>query len=231
MCWKKKREDMVGGPSFVFTRKAVVNENLIRDSTNWCKVIAGFDASQRYPCSMCQALPTGLCTRWELDSECGKFEPRQNKTRSFENMVMSYFQRVRAQCKVGSFYMTGTLKEIDAYAVDGFCGNCNTVFEAMGCYYHFCPCQESRPSLTEGEIQRGIKKRELDELRKQYVQEKGYNVMEMCECDRWKLLKSENIVKKDLRESFPYKMRLREERFLENIKNGRLFRFVKVIVK
>ena len=29
-------------------------------------------------------------------------------------------------------------------------------------------------------------KKELDELRKQYNQEKGYNVLQIYECDRWK---------------------------------------------
>ena len=64
-------------------------------------------------------------------------------------MVMSYFHRVRPQCKVESFDTTGTQNKNDAYNVDSFCGHCNTVFEAMGCYYHYCPCQEARPSLTE----------------------------------------------------------------------------------
>ena len=53
----------------------------------------------------------------------------------------------------------------------------------MGCSYVFCPRQEARPSLTEEKIQRGIKKRELDELPKQYIQENGYSVIEMFECD------------------------------------------------
>ena len=48
-----------------------------------------------------------------------------------------------------------------------------TVFEAMGCYFHFCPCQEARTSLTHDEIKRGTKTREMDELRKDYNREKG----------------------------------------------------------
>ena len=62
---EKIREDMVGGPSFVFTRKAVVDETFIRKSTNLCKSIVGIDASQLYPYSMCQPMPTGLYTRYE----------------------------------------------------------------------------------------------------------------------------------------------------------------------
>ena len=113
-----------------------------------------------------------------------------------------------------------------AYAVHGFCGHCYTVFKAMGCYYHYCPFQEARPCLTEVEFQRSTKKRELDELRKQYLQENGYSVIEMYECDWWKMCETDYIVKHHLRESFPSKMALREEKLLENIKSGTLFRYV-----
>ena len=47
------REHMVGGPSIVFTLKAVVDETFIRRSSNLCKSIVGIDASQLYPYSMC----------------------------------------------------------------------------------------------------------------------------------------------------------------------------------
>ena len=86
-------EDVVGCPSIVFTRKAVVDETFIRKSTNLCKSILGIDVSQLYPYPMCQPMPVGLCTRWDFDSETSRFIPRQNKTRSFESMVMSYLQR------------------------------------------------------------------------------------------------------------------------------------------
>ena len=57
---EKIREDVVGGPSIVFTRKAIVDETFIRKSTNICKSIVGIDASQLYPYWMCQPMPTGL---------------------------------------------------------------------------------------------------------------------------------------------------------------------------
>ena len=86
---QKIREDMVGGPSIVFTREAVVDETFIRDSVNIRKSIVGIDASQQYPYSMCQPMPTGLYTRWDYDTESKRFKPQQNKSRNFENMVMS----------------------------------------------------------------------------------------------------------------------------------------------
>ena len=42
---EKIRGNVVGGPSIVFTRKAVVDETFIRKSTNICKSIVGIDAS------------------------------------------------------------------------------------------------------------------------------------------------------------------------------------------
>ena len=145
---EKIRKDVVGGPSMVFTRKAVVDETFIRKSANIFKSIVGIDASQLYPYSMCQPMPTGLYSRWALDSETSRITPRQNKTRSFEIMVMSYFQRTRSECEIESFFTTGRQKKIDCFSVDWFCFHCNTVFEAMGCFHHFCPCQELRLSLS-----------------------------------------------------------------------------------
>ena len=104
---EKIRSEMTGGPSIVFTRKAVVDETFIRRSNYVCKTIVGIDASQLYPFSMCQAMPTGLYTRWEFDTNLQKFKARQNKIRKFENMVMSFYQANRPECTIESIYTTG----------------------------------------------------------------------------------------------------------------------------
>ena len=70
---EKIAEDVVGGPSIVFTRKTVVDETFIRKSANIRKSIVGIDASQLYPYSMCQPMPIGLYTRWDFDSETSRF--------------------------------------------------------------------------------------------------------------------------------------------------------------
>ena len=100
---------------------------------------------------MCQPMPTGLYTRWNSYSESQKFMPRQKKKRSFENMVLSYFQQTRPECNIESNVTTGRQKKIDCFSVDRFCNHCDTFIEAMGCYFHYCPCQEARPSLTDNE--------------------------------------------------------------------------------
>ena len=96
----------------------------------------------------------------------------------------------------------------------------------MGCFYHFCPCQELRPSLTEEDIQCGSKKKELDALRRHYIQEKGFKVIAMWECEWWRLYKTTNTVKQHIREHFPYRRSFAAEQLLEEIKEGKLFGYL-----
>ena len=222
----KIREDMTGGPSIVFTRKAIVDQTYIRNTENICKSIVGIDASQLYPFSMCQEMPTGLYTRWEFDSDSQKFKARQNKSRKFENMVMSYLQSQRPNCTIESYYTTGTQKKIDCFNVDGFCAHCKTIFEAMGCYFHFCACQEARASMSEEETQKGLKKREYDELRRDYLRNKGYKVVEIWECNWWETVKGDESVKIHVRNNFPFKLPLTQESLLTKIREDKLFGYV-----
>ena len=101
---EKAPKDISSGPSLVFTRQAVVDETFIRNSSNICKSIVGIDASQLYPFSMCEEMPTGLYTRWEFDTEMQRFKDRRNPTRNFNNMVKHVFlSRNKTRIKLVSF--------------------------------------------------------------------------------------------------------------------------------
>ena len=90
-------------------------------------------------------------------------------------MVLSYFQQSRPECKIESNVTTGRQKKIDCFSVDRICYHCNTVFEAMGCYYHYYPCQEARPLSNRFRHWDGSeKRRQQDEMRRDYIQQKGY---------------------------------------------------------
>ena len=103
---------MLGGPSKMFTRKAVGGETFIRDSLNVCKSIVGIDGSQLYPYSMCQDMPTGLYTRWDFDSDMQKFKAIHNRSCNFGNMVMSYYQETRPEYRIESFQTSGNKKKL-----------------------------------------------------------------------------------------------------------------------
>ena len=136
----------------VFTPEAVVDETFSREPTNIRNSTVGIHASQVYPYSMCPPIPTVLYTRRGLDSETSRLTLRQNKTRSFENMVKSHFQRTKPKCKTEGSFTTSRQKKNDSNSVDGFFSHCSFVFEAMACSYHLCPRQEVPASLTEVDV-------------------------------------------------------------------------------
>ena len=63
-------------------------------------------------------------------------------------------------------------------------------------------------------------------MRRHYIQEKGFKVIEMWECECWRLYKTTNTVKQHFRERFPYRRSLSAEQLLEEIKKGKLFGYV-----
>ena len=127
------------------------------------------------------------------------------KLRSFENMVLSYFQQLCPDSRIESNVTGGRQKKIDYFSVDGVFNHCNTVSEAMGCYYHSCPCQESRPSLSDKDFERGVKKREQDETRRDYIRQKELPIVEMWECEWWSRSETDASVGSHFREDFPHK--------------------------
>ena len=66
----------------------------------------------------------------------------------------------------------------------------------MCCYFHYCPCQEARPSLADNEIMKRIRKKEQDQTRKEYIPQKGYKIIEMWECEWWSLYADESTSQK-----------------------------------
>ena len=176
---------------------------------------------------MCQPKPSGLYTRWEYDSETERFTARQNKSRSFENMVLSCFQQSRPDCEIESNMTTGRQKKTDCFSVDVICYHCNTVFEAMGSNYHYCACEEARSSLVDTDFERRVKKRQQDEMRRDYIQQKCYQTVYMWECEWWSLYKTDAPVKSHLRKKFPYRRPLSEEGLMQRIIDGRLFGYVR----
>ena len=176
-------------------------------------------------------MTTKMYTRHEFDAGLQRFKPRRNRSGSLETMVMSYFQRLRPDCKIEKFHITGTQNEIDCLNADGFCGHCNTVFEADGNFYHYRTYHEVRPALSEEVIQGGTKTGEMDEIRKQYIADKDSSVVELWECQRWDVYKTDVSVKEHLRESFPYRRLLCEDQSLNKTKSGRLFGYVQCDLK
>ena len=73
----------------------------------------------------------------------------------------------------------------------------------MWCLYHYCPCQEARRSLTDTDNEREVKKRQQDEMRRDYIQQMGYQIDEMWKCDIWSSIKLMHQSKFNSEKTFP----------------------------
>ena len=80
--------------------------------------------------------------------------------------------------------------------------------------------------FSQEDIKRGSRRRELDELRRGYIQEKGFTVIQLWEFEWWRLYKTTTNVKLHIREIFPYRRSLTKQQLLEGIKKGNLFGYV-----
>ena len=133
---EKIHEDMVGGPSVVFKKETVLDETFHRDSTNWCKSVVANHASQLYTFSMCQAMPISLYTRWKLVSESANLNRAKTTRRALKNWSCHTFSEsdhtVKGIVSIRQVYRKKLLHTVLM---------ANTVFEAVGCYFHYCPCQ------------------------------------------------------------------------------------------
>jgi len=76
----------------------------------------------------------------------------------------------------------GPEQSVGPYKVDGMYGN--TVFEFNGCYWHGCKqCMKNRTHMTAGQILTAQQAYERTIDRSSYIQQCGYVVEEIWECE------------------------------------------------
>ena len=63
----------------------------------------------------------------------------------------------------------------------------------------------------------------MDELRREYIKERGYKIQEMWECEWWNHFKTDSSIKNHVKTNFSYKRPLSTDSLLEKTKNRSLF--------
>ena len=187
---EKIREYVTVGPSFVFTRNVLFDETIIRKLLNICKSIVGIDASQLYS-SQCVNICPQVCTRdGSLTPICRILKLDIIELTTLRPLLCFLTRKQDQYVKLKAFLRLENRRKIDCFNVDGYCDHPKTVFAAMRWYYHFYSFEEARPSVTDQDIERGNKKREMDDMRRESIKEIGYKVEEM-----WKSVTGEKVSK------------------------------------
>ena len=127
-------------------------------------------------------MSTGLSIRHETDEVLQGFKHKEYNIRTVENMILSYFQRVRPECAIESFYTTEIQKKwIDA-VLKVFA---RIQIQCLGCfspYHQFYFCIEAQPPLTKEDTTERGKKEKLDTNRKLYFEDKINDFVERRDC-------------------------------------------------
>ena len=132
-------------------------------------------------------------------------DSRLDRTKHALSKIWSFliFNQLVRIARLKAMWKLADKRRLTASVLMVFCSQFYTVFEAISCFFHYCLCQEARPSLTDNEIMRRTKKREQDQMRKEYIQQKGYKTFEMWECKWWELNRIDPTVKKSSSSNFP----------------------------
>ena len=95
----------------------------------------------------------------------------------------------------------------------------------MGCYTYLCSFQDTRPSLSEQDIERGNKKPEMDELSREYMKGRVYKNQEMWECEVLVVGAFQNrfFSQESRQDKMSLKRPLSTDSFLERIKKKSFF--------
>ena len=90
----------------------------------------------------------------------------------------------------------------------------------------FCPFQGSRASLLEEEMQRGISKREHDVLRRDYLSNKSYNIVEIWVCSWWESVREEEVFRNHAKKIFTFKLAMNQESLSDKVGDEKIVRYV-----
>ena len=80
---------------------------------------------------------------------CQKSDHQLNQARTFENLVITFFQRIRPECQMDSFYTTGTQKNMKCSRRYGLCACWNAMIEGLVFFNFYCSSHEAQLLLEK----------------------------------------------------------------------------------
>ena len=181
------KNNIVGGPSIIFNRYHEQDKTFIRNGTKPCKKIWGADANALYLWALAQKMPCGYYVRRK------KVEDFKRRG-CFNKWSIEWLDFVahRDGLNIVHAHNQGEHR-IGRYPVDGFDLQSNTVFEFQGCYWHGHRCTMNTHTFNE---RCGVPMEVLFERtgqKVQYLEERGFKVVQMWECGYRELRKTEEL--------------------------------------
>ena len=239
------RQQLVGGPSIVFSRYKEKGQSTIRGGKP-VDTLEGYDANALYLWAISQTMPTGhpVIRRKEtnfIPCRTGKFGLLAREWLEWEQKTTK--RRIDHQFNVGE-------KRLGSrnIPVDGWDPVNHTAYQFHGCRFHGCPrCSVPHPFKPDATPEELFEK--TQEITRYLRETLGVTVIEVWECEWQARKKSNPLIGKYLKTIFKYNYRspFKEQKnnnnnkqkktkiddgdVVEAVKNGRLFGLVRCDVE
>ncbi len=227
------KEWNVGGPSIVFHRyqeggETKINEHIYGYEAKMCESVVGWDANALYLACLMEAMPTGHGIRRRAEED---FIPRQ--TDVFGKMAAEWlnWEAYKQNVKITHKY-NGKEKQIGKrrLRVDGYYASTLTCYQFQGCYWHGHQCDEVKDEVNKKNGKTMAQLREETREKSEYLQQCGYNLVEMYECEwkeeKRKSLKLQQFIASTQRSHTTVRKSMTQEEILNAVKEGKMFGLV-----
>lgn len=224
------KKNIIGGPSIIFNRFSKIGFTNIRHNIiKPCGRIVGYDANALYLWALNQVMPTGTYVR-RLNENEFRPEARDHFVSAYHWMDwLSQTTKHRIKHKLNY----GLEKRVGPYPVDGFCSSTSTIFQFHDCYHHGHDCEITKRVRNEKWRQNRADKYKNSLRTNQYIQERGYRLNQIWECEFRNLKTSSKSLQNLINKKSPpffrhYKRKVSESEILEAVYDGRLFGMIEV---
>ena len=188
--YKTLRSQLTGGLSFIFCCLAISGETKIRsheiENPKTVKKVCGLDANSLYLHSIAQNNHTGYFCRYKEDfrpDPCSKFGYQSYQWLSYVAFKQNIFFQTRfnmGERRVSKYNLP----------VDGCSEEQNTVYQFLVCFFHsYDRCNTNRNANDTLQETHPLKDISHEDIRKETenngkkLEEEGFRVVEMRECD------------------------------------------------
>ena len=222
-------DNLVGGPSIIFSRYQEIGHPIRPHSDKKTKNIMGYDANALYLMQLGGNLPIGAGVRY-IKKENGDFQAQ--KRERFDSMYnwMDWLQEREGKSIIHRLNNSKEIK-IGSFYVDGFEAKTNTIFEYHGCYYHGHDCDMTKNVKSKQWHERKTILQKRTKKRTEFFKSLGYNVREIYECEFKSQCKTDKELSSFISSRKPTFYRthsntVSESQILKAVKSGQFFGFV-----
>ena len=232
------RDNMVGGPSIIFHRYheaglTQLRSDIYKKDAKICKAIVGYDANALYLWCLMQQMPIGMYVRRRAEDQ---FKPHQAEV--WGKMATEWLEWEASQTgnpirhKFNSKEKRIGQRQLP---VDGWCAKTNTIYQFHGCFWHGHECMTEKGITTNEKNGKSMEHLRLDTQKNtKYIQQCGYNVKEIWECEWKEMKRNDNSLRQFLRQfckPLDFKKTMTQKTILEAVKTNALFGMVECDIR